>query len=82
MTRKAPASDGTTGSQQANRGRRTVDQQQGGRARLAVLHDVHVTIVKPNEPVRQRPDRRACALSCEMSFLPVRVSLACCRGGG
>jgi len=27
-----------------------VDQQQGGRARLAVLRDVHVTIVKPNEP--------------------------------
>jgi hypothetical protein len=28
-----------------------VDQQQGGRARLAVLHDAHVTIVKPHEPV-------------------------------
>ena len=28
-----------------------MDQQQGGRARLAVLHDVHVTIVKPHEPV-------------------------------
>jgi hypothetical protein len=28
-----------------------VDQQQSGRAWLAVLHDVHVTIVKPNESV-------------------------------
>jgi hypothetical protein len=26
-----------------------VEQQHGGRARLAVLHEVHVTIVKPNE---------------------------------
>ena len=28
-----------------------MDQQHGGRARLAVLHHVHVTIVKPHEPV-------------------------------
>jgi hypothetical protein len=26
-----------------------MDQQQGGRVRLAVLHDVHVAIVKPHE---------------------------------
>ena len=28
-----------------------MDQQQGGCARLAVLRDVHVTIVNPHEPV-------------------------------
>jgi hypothetical protein len=28
-----------------------VNQQHGGRAGRAVLHDVHVTIVKPHEPV-------------------------------
>jgi hypothetical protein len=51
MTRQAPASDGITGSQQASGDRSILDQQQGRRARLAVLHDALVTIVKPHDPV-------------------------------
>jgi len=47
-----------------------VDQQHGGRTRLAVLHHVQVTIVKPDEPAAS--DRIAgrvlchCAISCHL----------------
>jgi len=47
-----------------------VDQQQGGRCWLAVLRDMHVTIVKPHEPVLS--SRVAghvlchCAVSCHL----------------
>ena len=43
------------------RGRGAVDQQQGGRARLAVLHDVH-DHRQAEQTGRERPGRRTCAL--------------------
>jgi hypothetical protein len=46
------------------------EQKQRGRARLAVLHDVHITIVKPNEPaVSARIAGHVlchCAISCHL----------------
>ena len=51
MTRQAPASCGTTGSHQAVEAAVPWISSKRGRARPAVLHDVHVTIVKPHEPV-------------------------------
>ena len=55
MTRQASARLGATGVPPGRRSPGTVDQQQLGRARLVVLHDVHVTIVNPHEPAAGAP---------------------------
>jgi len=65
--------------------RRAVDQQQGGHARFAVLHDVHVTIVKPHEPVLSV--RIAghvlchCAVSCHLPGVLIAASPVPLPGG-
>jgi hypothetical protein len=46
-----------------------VNQQQRGRTRLAVRHDVHVTLVKPHEPVVSVRIAGHVLRHCEMSFL-------------
>ena len=51
MTRQSPASCGITGSHQAVEAAVPWISSTRGRARPAVLHHMHVTIVKPHEPV-------------------------------
>ena len=50
MIRQAPASCGITGSHQAAEAAVPWIISTDGPARPAVLHDMHVTIVKPHEP--------------------------------
>ena len=62
-----------------------MDQQHGGRARRAVLHDVHVTIVKPHEPaVSARIAGHVlfhCAVSCHLPGVLIAASPVPVPGG-